>query len=99
MQRVLNIENGSFTPLVFGTNGRLGEECASFLTTLASKIAIKDGESYAHTITWIRTRLSFEILKAAITCVRGSRVPFRRKAEVELKIFEIMSNQGDLKII
>ena len=99
MQRVLEIENGSFTPLVFGTNGGLGEECASFLTTLASKIAMKDGESYAHTITWIRTRLSFEILKAAITCVRGSRVPFRRKAEVELKDFEIMSNQGDLKMI
>ena len=53
MQRVLDVENGSFTPLVFGTNGGLGEECTKFLGELASKIAKKDNESYIHTITWI----------------------------------------------
>ena len=94
LQRVLDVENGSFTPLVFGTNGGLGEECASFLSTLSQKIASKDDESYAHTVTWIRTRLSFDILKAAIQCVRGSRTPFRRPQE--LNDFEMMSRQGDL---
>lgn len=94
LQRVLDVENGSFTPLVFGTNGGLGEECASFLSTLSQKIASKDDESYAHTVTWIRTRLSFDILKAAIQCVRGSRTPFRRPEE--LNDFEMMSRQGDL---
>ena len=59
-------------PLVFGTNGRLGEECVSFLTTLGGKIVMKDGESYAHTITWIRTRLSFEILIAVITWLKDA---------------------------
>ena len=94
LQRVLDVENGSFTPLVFGTNGGLGEECASFLSTLSQKIASKDDESYAHTITWIRTRLSFDILRAAIQCVRGSRTPFRRPQELE--DFEMMSRKGDL---
>ena len=94
LQRVLDVENGSFTPLVFGTNGGLGEECASFLSTLSQKIASKDDESYAHTVTWIRTRLLFDILKAAIQCVRGSRTPFRRPQE--LNDFEMMSRQGDL---
>ena len=94
LQRVLDVENGSFTPLVFGTNGGLGEECASFLSTLSQKIASKDDESYAHTITWIRTRLSFDILRAAIQCVRGSRTPFRRPQE--MNDFEMMNRQGDL---
>ena len=31
-----------------------------------------------HTITWIRTLLSFEILRSVHTCVRGSRSPFHK---------------------
>ena len=95
MQRVLDVENGSFTPLVFGTNGGLGEECTKFLGELASKIAKKDNESYAHTITWIRTRLSFDIMKASLACIRGSRTPFRRN-DTHMSDFELMSRQGDL---
>jgi hypothetical protein len=98
MQRVLDVENGSFTPLVFGTNGGLGEECERFLSTLATKIAEKDDESYAQTITWIRTRLSFEILRAAITCVRGSRVPFRKNNDNEIRDFDLMNIQGGLRV-
>jgi hypothetical protein len=95
MQRVLDIENGSFTPLVFGTNGGLGKECSNFISTLANKIAAKEDELYSQTITWMRTRLSFEILKSAITCVRGSRVPFRRNIE-EIGDFELMNIRSDL---
>ena len=32
------IEMGSFTPLVFGTNGGMGNECQRFLKHLADKI-------------------------------------------------------------
>ena len=95
MQRILDVENGSFTPLVFGTNGGLGEECTKFLSELASKIAKKDDKSYAHTITWIRTRLSFDIMKSALACIRGSRTPFRR-TETQMCDFELMSMQCDL---
>jgi predicted secreted protein len=98
MQRILDVENGSFTPLVFGTNGGLGEECERFLSTLATKIAEKEDESYAQTITWIRTRLSFEILRAAITCIRGSRVPFRKNNDNELRDFDLMNIQGGLRV-
>ena len=38
-QRVLDVEMGSFTPLVFGTNGGMGNECQRFLKHLADKIA------------------------------------------------------------
>ena len=38
-QRVLDVEMGSFTPLVFGTNGGMGNECQRFLKHLADKTA------------------------------------------------------------
>ena len=97
MERVLQVENGSFTPLVFGTNGGLGEECQRFLQTLANKLASKDGENYAQTMTWLRTRLSFEILCSAIACVRGSRVPFRSNNQEEMRDFDFKVIQGSLQ--
>ena len=44
---------------------------------LAQLIAIKKGEQYAKTISWIRTRTSFALLRSALACLRGSgtRVP------------------------
>ena len=75
------MEMGTFTPLVFGTNGGVGEECQKFLKHLAEKLSRKNGEDYATVITWIRTRLSFEILKSVHLCTRESRSPFRAKDE------------------
>ena len=75
-ERILDVEMGSFTPLVFGTNGGMGTECQMFLKALAEKISRKTNEPYAETITYIRTKLSFEILRSINLCVRGSRVPF-----------------------
>ena len=36
----------------------------TFLRNLAEKLSKKDGETYAVVITWLRTRLSFEILRS-----------------------------------
>ena len=55
---------GSFTPLVFGTNGGMGNECQRFLKHLADKIAQKDTEPYHVVITWLRTQISFELLRS-----------------------------------
>ena len=78
-QRVLDVEMGSFTLLVFGTNGGMGADCNFFLKRLAEKLSEKNEEPYHITITWIRTLLSFEILIRSVhTCVRGSRTPFHK---------------------
>ena len=51
-QRVLDVElMGSFTLLVFGTNGGMRNECQLFLKHLADKIAQKDTEPYHIVIT------------------------------------------------
>ena len=63
------MQNGAFTPLVFGTNGGMGDECQRFISHLLSSLAAKTGDIYAE--VWLRTRLSVEILKSAKTCMRG----------------------------
>ena len=66
---------GSFTPLVFGTNGGMGVDCNWFLKRLAEKLSEENEETYHTTVTWIRRLLTFEILRSVRTCVRGSRTP------------------------
>ena len=44
--RIMNIEQGTFTPLVFTVSGVLGKECCMFLKQMAKKIANKFSESY-----------------------------------------------------
>ena len=51
---------------------------------LADRIAQKDAEPYHIVITWIRTLISFELLRSVHTCVRGSRTLFRSKTEQSL---------------
>ena len=43
-QRALSDEMGSFTPLVFGTNGGMGADCNCFLKHLAEKVSEKNEE-------------------------------------------------------
>ena len=75
--RVLEIERGTFTPLVFTTTGGMSDECQHYHSSLAELLAVKKHESYASTIAWIRTRVSFAFLRSALVCLRGSR-PWRR---------------------
>ena len=56
-QRVLDVEMGSLTPRVFGTNGGMGADCNCSLKRPAEKFSEKNEEPYHITITWIRTLL------------------------------------------
>ena len=60
-RRVLEVEMDSFTPVIFGTKGGMGEECKMFIKHLAEKLAEKDVECYPYVISWLRTRVSLEI--------------------------------------
>ena len=57
----------------------MGEECKMIMKQpLVEKLAEKDVEGYPFIISWLRTRISFEILKSVNTCtsIRGSSSPF-----------------------
>ena len=82
-QRVIEVQQGTFTPLLFRTNGGMGKECSKFLSVLAKSLAMKEGTKYGTIIPWLRTRIFFDIVRSAILCVRGTRTPFQRTMEME----------------
>ena len=79
---MLDVEQGSFTPLVFGTNGGMGNECRKFTDELSRQLATKQNETYSDVVSWLRVRLSMEIVRSTILCIRGSRTPFRRNENI-----------------
>ena len=80
-RRVLEVEQGTFTPLVFTSTGGMADECRRFHNRLAELLALKKGDDYATTISWIRAKVSFAILRSALLCLRGTRSK-RRAANI-----------------
>ena len=71
--RILQIEHGSFTPLVFSSFGGMGVECSHFYNRVAEKIAEKRDIQSSVAKSWIRTKISFSLLRTTNLCMRGSR--------------------------
>ena len=69
-ERVMEIEQGAFTPRVFTTTGGMADE---YHSRRAEHIANKKGEIYSSAIFWIRDKVSFAIIRSTILCLRGSR--------------------------
>ena len=79
-QRILEVEHGSFTPLVFSSFGGMSVECSNFYNRVAEKIAEKRDIASSIAKSWIRTKISFSLLRTTNLCIRGSR---RKLHEVE----------------
>ena len=88
--RVMNIEHGTFTPLVFSVNGSIGAEYLKFHKHLADMISLKNGERYERILSITRCKLSFLILKSSLMCIRGSRS--YNKCSTNFDGFEIACN-------
>jgi hypothetical protein len=73
MQRVLETENGTFIPVVFSANGGMARECTAFYNRISLLISEKRNTAYSTTVSWVRTRLSFALIRSLGYCLRGSR--------------------------
>jgi len=62
-ERVLQVEHGTFTPLVFSIYGSMGRECAKFYSRLADMIAEKRNSQKSVVVNWIRTNFCFALLR------------------------------------
>ena len=71
--RVLQVEKGVFSPLVFSTSGGMGTEATAVYNRLAEKMARTKGQKYQDTVSYIRKRLRFDLLKTTIIALRGYR--------------------------
>ena len=71
--RVREVEQASFTPLVFKASEGLAPEATVTFKRLASLLAEKRNETYSSVIGWLRCKISFSLLRSALLCLRGSR--------------------------
>ena len=92
--RVTEIEQGTFTPLVLTTTGGMADECLRYHLRLAELLSAKKQESYATTISLVRAKVSFAILRSVLLCVRGSRNPRRRNLVIKDSDLEIEKGQA-----
>ena len=72
-ERIINVDHGSFTPLVFTTSGGLGPRAKAFYARLAEVMAEKKQQPRSSVTAWMRCRLSFSLLRSALLCLRGTR--------------------------
>ena len=57
---------------------------------LAELVSAKKGEDYATTVSWVRSKVSFAILRSALLCLRGSRTAKRTiRSNVQEADFEL----------
>ena len=74
-KRILEIEKSTFTPLVFTATGGCGRKCDLVLKKLASMISAKTGNTFSSVMHYIRTEISFTLLRTCIISLRGWRRP------------------------
>ena len=72
-QRVLEVENGVFTPLISSTSGGMGRESTVFYKRLADYLSRKRDLPYSVTMGWLWCCLNFALLRSAILCQRGRK--------------------------
>jgi hypothetical protein len=91
--RVMKVENGTFTPLVFSSSGGMAPECRMFFKQLSSLVADHRKETYSLVASWIKTKLSFSLLRSAIRCIRGTRNPYYKSMTTDTNDinFEVQS--------
>ena len=87
---ILN-RHASFTFLIFSATGGMATGTNVFYKHLAALLAQKWDDPYGQTVSWLRCRLTFSLLRSSISCIRGaqSRVGHAiRHSPVPLAILE-----------
>ena len=87
-QRIIQIEHGSFTPVVMSAYGGFGVETGRYIATVIDKIAEKRDLNRSVVANYVRTKLSFHLLRSQVLCIRGAR-----------KLFTPTINVGDVEVV
>ena len=56
-ERIMQVEHGTFTPLVMPATRRMGRKSSKFYSRLLELISDKRGSSYSIVATWIRRKI------------------------------------------
>ena len=86
-ERVLQVDYGTFTPLVFSVyRGMVGRECNTSYSRLSQLISDKRNLLKSIAMNWIRTKVFSTLRKSSIFCLRGSRTDYGNASEFECDI-------------
>ena len=69
--RILELEKGVFSPLVFPTSGGMLDEAKTLFKRVAAEMANKTSQQYSGTITFIGKRLRYDLLKTTDIALRS----------------------------
>ena len=97
MERILNEEYGTFTPLVFSSSGGMSKETKRFFQRLAELISIKTNVSLPETSAWLKRKLSFSLVRSSVICLRGSR-SHRYKSPQSVQEMDILSDTSCINV-
>ena len=93
--RVIRIEHGTFTPLVFSSCGGNGFETGAFISKLTEKLAEKKDLAESVVSNYIRTKVSFELVRSQVACIRGSRK--LRKMRIDAGEMEMVTTTANIR--
>ena len=91
-QRVIEVEHGSFTPIVTSSHGGCGKETNTFISRLVEKLSEKNGMEKSIVANYVRSKLSFELVRSQVACIRGSRSLWKKTVIDTNEILVVDSN-------
>eukprot|EP00923_Selenidium_pygospionis_P017780 GHVN01031242.1.p1 GENE.GHVN01031242.1~~GHVN01031242.1.p1 ORF type:complete len:519 (+),score=81.03 GHVN01031242.1:1174-2730(+) len=68
---------GKFVPFAVSVDGMLDKESDEVLKALSRRLSVRWQVRYSMCVSWVRTRLSFALIRATNQCIRASRKPWR----------------------
>ena len=71
--RILEVDMGTFTPLIFSCMGGMSRETHRFYNRLAELISEKRKVEKSEVSCWIKTKLNFSLIRSLVLCIRGTR--------------------------
>ncbi|XP_066936770.1 uncharacterized protein [Clytia hemisphaerica] len=77
-ERVLRVEHGSFSPMVFSAFGGMARECSMVIKRLVELLADKRKTNVSLVSSWVKRKINLSLMKSLVYCVRGTRHPWYR---------------------
>ena len=99
-ERIQQVDQGTFTPLVFTTSGGMGPEARRFYSRLAEVLSDRKQQPRSYIVSWMRCRLSFSLLRSALLCLRGTRSSSPKAVSLSGMDFEeaVMESRIDARL-
>ena len=85
-KRFLQVDHGTFTPLVFSIYGNMGKEYQKIYSRLSDLLSEKRNLPKSVVANWVRLKVCFALLKSSLICLHGSRTISRKALELECTV-------------